>query len=95
MYEEIESEFANFKRDIDEGALTFGSYFDISEYEYDYSRREIDIAQIEFFAKVKKYLRANAPNKYIAMLDNTEIIVMTIEKAKKENIIDYESSIVG
>ena len=41
MYEELEYEFAEFKKDIDEGSLSFGRYFDEDDYEDEYSHNEI------------------------------------------------------
>ena len=43
MYEELEYEFAEFKRDIDEGGLTFGRYFDEDEYEDKYSHNHTSL----------------------------------------------------
>ena len=55
MYEELEYEFAEFKKDIDEGSLSFGRYFDEGDYEDEYSHNEIDEFEAEFIGTVKEY----------------------------------------
>lgn len=93
MYEELEYEFAEFKRDIDEGSLIFGRYFDKDDYEDEYSHNEIDEFQEKFINKVKEYLHEKIPNKYI-VTSGWCVFVMTIEEAKKRKCSHYESYIV-
>lgn len=93
MYEELEYEFAEFKKDIDGGSLQVGQYFDEYEYENEYSHNEIHKFQSKFIGKAKKYLRENYPNKYIIMCGFC-VFVMTIEEAKKRKLFQYESLIV-
>lgn len=93
MYEELEYEFTEFKRDIDEGSLKFSRYFDEDDYEDEYSHNEIDEYQSKFIDKVKEYIHENYPNKYI-VVGGWCVFVMTIEEAKERKCLRYKSLIV-
>ena len=93
MYEELEYEFAEFKRDIDEGGLTFGRYFDEDEYEDEYSHNQIDEFTAKFIERVKKYLHEKAPNKYV-VTSGWCVFVMTVEEAQKRKMLRIEDYIV-
>ena len=94
MYEELEYEFSEFKRDIDDGSLVFGRYFDEDDYEDEYSHNEIDEFQEKFIEKVEGYLHEKDPNKYV-VTSGWCVFIMTIDEAKKRNIRHYEDYIVG
>lgn len=55
MYEELEYEFEEFKRDINDGGLYFGRYFNEDDYEDEYSHNEIGEFQNKFIEKVKDF----------------------------------------
>ena len=93
MYEELEYEFAEFKRDIDEGCLTFGRYFDEDDYEDEYSHNEIDEFQVKFIDKVKEYLHEKAPGEYV-VTGGWCVFVMRIEEAKKRKMMKIDDYIV-
>lgn len=93
MYEELEYEFAEFKRDFDEGHLTFGRYFDEDDYEDEYSHNEIDEFKVKFIDKVKGYLHEKAPGEYL-VASSWCVFVMTIEEAKKRKLIRIDDCIV-
>ena len=93
MYEELKYEFAEFKRDIDEGCLTFGRYFDEDDYEDGHSHNEIDEFQAKFMDKVKEYLHEKAPGKYV-VTSSWCVFVMTIEEAKKRKMRRMEDYII-
>lgn len=94
MYEELQYEFAEFKKDIDEGGLIFGRYFDENDYQDEYSYNEIDEFRSKFIDKVKEYLHKKARNKYV-VANGWHVAVMTIEEAKKRDLYCYESLIVN
>ena len=89
MYEELEYEFADFKHSFDEGSLVFGRWFDEDEYEDEYSHNEIDAYQEMFIERVKEYLHEKAPNKYV-VTSGWCVFVMTVEEAKKRNMLHIE-----
>ena len=93
MYEELEYEFSEFKRDLDEGGLTFGKYFDEDEYEDEYSHNQIDEFTEKFIERVKEYLHEKAPNKYV-VTSGWCVFVMTVEEAKKRNMSYIEECTV-
>ena len=92
MYEEIQLEFEQFKYDINE-CLVFARYFDEWDYEDEYSHNEIDKAQAILIQQIKKYLHNHIPNKYIVKSSYC-IFVMTIEEAKRRNLLNYHLYIV-
>lgn len=92
MYEELEYEFSQFKRDI-ESEVTFGKYFDEDDYEYEYSHNQIDEFKKKFVGKVEEYLRENVPGKYL-VCDGCYVFVMTTEEAQKRRIYKYEEDII-
>ncbi len=53
MYEELEYEFSEFKRDFNDGNLVLGRYFDEDDYEDEYSHNQIDEFQTKFIKKLK------------------------------------------
>ena len=93
MYEELEYEFADFKHSFDEGSLVFGRWFDEDEYEDEYSHNEIDEYQEKFIERVKEYLHEKAPNKYV-VTSGWCVFVMTVEEAKKRNMLHIEECTV-
>ena len=93
MYEELEYEFSEFKKDIDEGSLSFGRYFDEDDYEDEYSHNEIDEFKMKFEDKVKEYLHEKAPGEYV-VAGGWCVFVMTIEEAKKRKMRMIEHYIV-
>lgn len=92
VYEELEFEFSQFKRDIENG-VTFGKYFDEDDYEYEYSHNQIDEFKEKFVEKVEEYLRENVPGKYF-MCNGYCVFVMTAEEAQKRRIYKYEEDII-
>lgn len=92
MYEEIQLEFEQFKYDINE-SLVFARYFDEWDYEDEYSHNEIDEAQAILIQQIKEYLHNHIPNKYI-VTSGYCIFVMTIEEAKRRNLLNYHLYIV-
>ena len=93
MYEELEYEFEEFKRDINDGGLCFGRYFNEDDYEDEYSHNEIGEFQNKFIEKVKDFLHKNAPNKYFVS-SGWCVFVMTKEEAEKRKIHNYKRHIV-
>ena len=86
MYEELEYEFSEFKRDFDEGNLSFKRYFDKDDYEDEYSHNQIDKFQTKFIERVKEYLHEKSPNKYV-VASGWCVFVMTAEEAKKRKVM--------
>lgn len=93
MYEELEYEFAEFKRDLDGGGLVFGRYFNEDEYEDEYSHNEINEFTLKFIEKVKEYLHEKAPNKYL-VTSGWCVFVMTVEEAQKRKLLYIEECTV-
>ena len=93
MYEELEYEFAEFKKDIDEGSLSFGRYFDEGDYEDEYSHNEIDEFQAKFIDKVKEYLHEKASGRYV-VVSSWCVFVMSIREARKRKMRRIEYYIV-
>lgn len=85
MYEELEYEFEQFKSDMESG-ISFGHYFDESDYEDEYSHNQIGEFQSKFIDKCKEYLHGNVPSKYI-LTSSWCVFVMTVEEARKRNIL--------
>ena len=93
MYEELEYEFSEFKRSIDDGSLVFGRYFDEDDYEDEYSHNQIDEFQSKFIDKAKEYLHEKAPNKYV-ITSGWCVFVMTVDEAKKRKMLKINDYIV-
>lgn len=93
MYEELEYEFEEFKRDFTNRNFVFGKYFDEIEYEDDYSHNEIHEYQSKFIDKVKDYLHKNAPNKYIITCSYC-VFIMSVDEARRRNITKIDLKIV-
>lgn len=93
MYEELEYELAEFKKDIDEGCLSFGKYFDEDDYEDEYSHNKIGEFQAKFVDKVEEYLHEKAPGRYV-VTSGWCVFVMSIEEAKKRKMRRIEDYIV-
>ena len=93
MYEELEYELAEFKKDIDKGCLSFGRYFDEDDYEDEYSHNKIGEFQTKFIDKVKEYLHEKAPGRYV-VTSGWCVFVMSIEEANKRNMRRIEDYIV-
>ena len=93
MYEELEYELAEFKKDINEGGLLFGRYFDEDDYEDEYSHNEISEFQAKFIDKVEEYLHKKAPGRYV-VTSGWCVFVMSVEEAKKRKMKRIEDCIV-
>ena len=93
MYEELEYELAEFKKDINEGCLLFGRYFDEDDYEDEYSHNEISEFQAKFIDKVEEYLHEKAPGRYV-VTSGWCVFVMSVEEAKKRKMKRIEDCIV-
>lgn len=92
MYDEIEKEYNFFLEDMKNNS-SFGGYFNESHYEQEYSVSEIEESQSILKEKIKEWLHNNKPGQYI-ICHSYCVFVMTIEKAKEKNIINYELRIV-
>ena len=93
MYQELEYEFSEFKKDIDEGSLSFGRYFNEDDYEDEYSHDKIGEFQAKFIDKVEEYLHEKAPGRYVVTSDWC-VFVMSVEEAKKRKMRRIEDCIV-
>lgn len=93
MYEELEYEFEQFKSDMESG-VSFGQYFDESDYEDEYSHNQIGEFQSKFIDMVREYLHENIPGKYV-MTSSWCIFVMTVEESRKRNMLRINDCIVS
>lgn len=94
MYEELEEEFLNFKRDVDDGSLVFGRYFDEDDYEDEYSHNQIDEYKEKFIDKVITYLHETNPGKYV-VIRGWCVFIMTVDEAKKREVRRLEDLVVN
>lgn len=88
MYDVINEEFNWFLKDMAEGQ-TFCKYLDETDYEDDYSHKEIDEAKSIFANKVRTWLHENLPGKYIVSYSWC-VFVMTEDEVTKRGIFNYE-----
>lgn len=93
MHEELLEELETLYRDVDDDAFRFGRYVIEDNYKYEYSENEIIEAQREFVTKATEYLHNNAPNKFI-IADDWGIVIMSVDRAKEKNILNYEDMVV-
>ena len=93
MWQELEDEYELFLDDM-KREETFCRYIDESDYEDEYSHNDIADYQEKFIEKVKEWLHKNKPNQYIVS-SGWCVFVMTIEEAKKRNLIKWEHLIVN
>lgn len=93
MLEEVQDEFRVFLEDM-EREETFCQYLDESEYEYDYSHRDIEYMQEKFIEKATEWLRKIKPGKYM-ISSGWCVFVMTKEEAIKRNMHDYEQLLIS
>ena len=92
MYEILDYEYELFLKDMESGE-TYCQYVDESSYEDDYSHNAIKEAQDNFIKKATIWLRENKPNQYV-ITGGWRVFVMTIEEAKKRNLLDIDDDIV-
>jgi hypothetical protein len=93
MWQELEDEFGLFLDDMKRNE-TLCRYIDEDEYEDDYSHNEIGECQDRFIHRVKKWLHENKPGQYI-VTSGWCVFVMTIDEARKRNLINWESIVVS
>ena len=92
MYEILEYEYEIFLEDMKRNE-TFCQYIDESDYEDDYSHNTIEKVQYKFIEKATKWLKENKPNQYI-ITAGWCVFVMTVDEAKKRNLLDIEDNII-
>lgn len=93
MINELQEELQRFYKDIINPNFIFERYLDEYDYKDEYSQNEIIEAQREFITKATEYLHNNAPNKFI-IADDWGIVIMSVDRAKEKNILNYEDMIV-
>lgn len=82
---EIDYEYNEFLKDMQDPSFIFGTYMDEDEYEDEYSHNEIDEAIAILEKKIKSYLRENKPNKFV-VLSGWNVTVATIKRARQSNM---------
>ena len=92
MWKELNYEYELFLDDMKRGE-TVCRYLNEDEYEDEYSHNEIGEYQRKFIEKVSEYLRQYSPGKYV-VTSGWCVFVMTVEEARKRNMIMIEEYII-
>lgn len=85
MQIEIEDEYNEFLRDMNDTGFIFGAYMDEDEYEDEYSHNEIEEATGILEEKIRTYLHENRPGEFIVS-SGWCIHVMTPDRARQSRI---------
>lgn len=87
MQNEIEYEYNEFLRDINDSGFVFGRYMDECEYEDEYSHNTIDQAMGILQGKIKRYLHENRPGEFV-VTSGWCIFVMTPNRARESDVLE-------
>lgn len=85
MQLEIEYEYNQFLKDMNDSGFAFGRYMDEDEYEDEYSHNAIDEAMEILQEKIKTYLHENRPGEFV-VTSGWCVFVMTPDRARESNI---------
>lgn len=85
MQLEIEYEYNQFLKDMNDIGFVFGRYMDEDEYEDEYSHNAIDEAMEILQEKIRAYLHENRPGEFV-VTSGWCIFVMTPDRARESNI---------
>lgn len=85
MKNEIEYEYNEFLKDINDSGFIFGAYMDETKYEDEYSHNAIDEAMEVLREKIKTYLHENRPGEFVVS-SGWCVHVMTPDRARQSRI---------
>ena len=85
MQLEIEYEYNQFLKDMNDSGFVFGRYMDEDEYEDEYSHNAIDEAMEILQEKIRTYLHENRPGEFVVISDWC-VHVLTKDRAEQLNV---------
>ena len=85
MQNEIEYEYNEFLKDINDSGFIFGAYMDETEYEDEYSHNATDEAMGVLQEKIRTYLHENRPGEFVVS-SGWCVHVMTPDRARQSRV---------